>query len=69
MVMSEPLSEANLVDTGKKYPALYCSACLAVPERVKQPKGCINLDTYDEYNIEDLPDAVDQEKEKEEITK
>lgn len=59
MVMSEPISEANFVDTGKKYPALYCSNCLRVEFRVKQPKSCINPDTLDEYSIESLPDDDD----------
>jgi hypothetical protein len=61
MVMSEPLTQANFVETGKKYPALYCSSCLAIEFRVKQPKTCINPDTLDEINIEDLPDADQQQ--------
>jgi hypothetical protein len=77
MVMSEPLSEKNFVDTGKKYPALYCSNCLADEFRVKQPKVAINPDTLDEYNIAEMPDAAaeavavkeeEQEKEKEKET-
>lgn len=63
MVMSEPISQANFVDTGKKYPALYCSGCLSKPERVKQPKLCINPDTLDELVLEDLPDVSDNNKE------
>jgi hypothetical protein len=59
MVMSEPVTQANFVDTGKKYPALYCSSCLAIEFRVKQPKTCINPDTLDEINIEDLPADAD----------
>jgi serine protease inhibitor len=58
MVMSEPLSEKNFVDTGKKYPALYCSNCLADEFRVKQPKTAINPDTLDEYNIAEMPDEA-----------
>jgi hypothetical protein len=57
MVMSEPITEANFIDTGKKYPALYCSSCLANDFRKSQPKTCINPDTLDEINIEDLPDV------------
>jgi len=55
MVMSEELTEANFVDTGKKYPALYCSSCLAVEFRKSQPKTAINPDTLDEILIEELP--------------
>ena len=55
--MSEPLSEANFVKTSKKYPALYCSRCLADEFRVRQPKMCFNTTTYDEYYIEALPDV------------
>jgi hypothetical protein len=57
MIMSEPVTQANFVETGKKYPALYCSSCLAIEFRVKQPKTAINPDTLDEMNIEDLPDS------------
>jgi hypothetical protein len=60
MVMSEEITEANFVDTGKKYPALYCSSCLAIEFRKSQPKTAINPDTLDEIILEDLPDAKEQ---------
>lgn len=59
--VSEPITEANLMDVGKKYPALFCSNCLREEFRTKQPKMCINLTTYDEYYIEDLPSKAEHE--------
>jgi hypothetical protein len=56
LIMSEPVTQANLVDVGKKHPALFCSKCLADDFRRGQPKMCFNVITFDEYYIEDLPD-------------
>ena len=69
MIQSEPMSQANLVDVGKKYPALYCSRCLAMEERVKHPKSVINLQTLDSHNVEDLPDVQKQQKQTEQEEK
>ena len=65
MVMSEELTQANFVDTGKKYPALYCSRCLNDDFRKSQPKTAINPDTLDEMNLEDLPNYGEEQKENE----
>lgn len=59
--VSEPITEANFMDVGKKYPALFCSNCLAIEFRTKQPKMCFNPQTYDEYYIEDLPSKQEHE--------
>lgn len=61
LIMSEPISEANLVETGKKWPALYCSRCLAIEFRKNSPKMGFNPVTYDEYYIEDLPDKEQEQ--------
>ena len=61
MVMSEPITDANFIATGKKAGgsdlyALYCSDCLAKEDRVKQPKTGINKQTLAEFNLADLPE-------------
>lgn len=61
LIYSEPISEANFIDVGKKYPALFCSRCLNDDFRKGQPKMVINLTTYDEYYIEDIPDKAEHE--------
>jgi hypothetical protein len=63
MTMSEPITEANFVDVGKKWhdsdtenaKALYCSDCLKDPARVRQPKSVIDRVTLAEINVSDLP--------------
>lgn len=61
MLQSEPIGEANFVKVGnKKWPALYCSSCLAIEVRRNEPKSLINPDTLEEYYyIEELPDKDD----------
>lgn len=69
MLHSEPIGAANFVDVGKKYPALFCSHCLADEFKVRQPKSCINPDTLEEYYyIEELPDNKDDAAEEESRT-
>jgi hypothetical protein len=60
MIMSEPISDANFIATGRKAGgadlyALYCSDCLAKEDRVKQPKTGLNKQTLAEFNLADLP--------------
>lgn len=70
MVMSEPVTDANLVDcgyiwNGTPVKSLYCSECLAKEERVKQPKLAMNLDTLEEVDIRILEETQAKEKERE----
>ena len=63
MIMSEPITDANFVATGKKAGggdlyALYCSDCLAKEDRVKQPKTGINKQTLAEFNLAELPSTT-----------
>ena len=66
MIMSEPITDANFVATGKKAGggdlyALYCSDCLAKEDRVKQPKSGINKQTLAEFNLAELPSTTTAE--------
>lgn len=57
---SGEITDANLIDTGRKFPdgkpayALYCNECLADQNRVKQPKSVLST-ALKEINIESLP--------------
>ena len=66
MIMSQPITDANFIATGKKAGgsdlyALYCSDCLAKEDRVKQPKTGINKQTLAEFNLADLPTEPQQQ--------
>lgn len=74
MVMSEPISDANFIDTGlvfvsngEKGYALYCSDCLAYGDvRTKDPKSALNKETLEEFSLDRLvePGATTTTKEK-----
>jgi hypothetical protein len=75
MIMSEPISDANFIDTGKvfvsngeKAYALYCSDCLAYGDvRTKDPKSALDKQTLEEFSLDRLvgeEDASSATKEK-----
>ena len=65
MIMSEPITDANFIqvkgkvmNNGQPAYALYCSSCLALEERVRDPKSAIDKETLQEFNLEGLKDAA-----------
>lgn len=60
--MSATFTESNFVDTQKSWhggtaQAVYCTDCLNIPDRVNEPKSVLDRTTFDEANLEDLPES------------
>ena len=64
MLISEPITDANFIEIkgkvmndGQPAYALYCSSCLAIEQRVKDPKAAIDKETLQEFTLDGLKDA------------
>lgn len=67
MVMSEPVTDANFVQTdytwhNRPLYALYCSSCLENEVRVKDPKVGIDKETLEEIDVYLIAEVQDKDK-------